>query len=394
MKSNLLQPKVQQFIIDNTNADVVKLAFAKNPFPDIVWTDIINQIAARAKAEKKLPTWFKADGILFPSKISVEQTSSEITAKYKSELISGKTIADLTGGFGIDSYYFSKRFESVFHCEHNVNLSEIVHHNSGQLHATNICCFTGDGLQFLKEYKQKVDWIYVDPSRRSESQSRVFLLSDCEPDVSKLLPTYLQFSNNILIKVAPLLDISSAISELNFVRTIHIVALHNEVKELLFKIEKNYTGPIQIATANIKLDGIDKFTFNLGADVIVNFSTPQHYLYEPNAAIMKSGGFDAIAGEYMVDKLHKNTHLYTSEIKVSNFPGRTFKIESQLSYNKGDMNLLKNTKANLTTRNFPDKVQDIRKKWKISDGGNVYIFFTTDMNDNKIVLICTKITNH
>lgn len=392
MNIDLLQPKVQQFIKDNTNADVVKLAFAKNPFPHILWADIINQIAARAKAEKKLPTWYKTDGVLFPLKVSVEQTSSEATAKHKSELLSGNTIADLTGGFGVDTYYFSKRFSKVFHCEHNSALSKIVQHNFQQLQITNIDCITSDGLQFLQETNQKLDWIYIDPSRRNDSNSRVFLLSDCEPDVSKLLPAYLQYSDNILIKAAPILDISSAISELSFVKTVHIVALQNEVKEVLFEIEKNYSDDIQISTSNIKADGVETFNFSLDEDENAFISMPRQYLYEPNAAIMKSGGFNAVATRYNLEKLHKHTHLYTSDTVVESFPGRTFKIGSQLLYNKNDMSALKNTTANITTRNFPDKVQDIRKRWKIRDGGDSYIFFTTDMNDNKIALICTKKT--
>ncbi len=391
MNVDLLLPEVQHYIKQKTNQDVVKLALAKNPFPKVRWTDIVNQIAARSKAEHKLPTWFAHDGILYPSKVSVEQTSSEKTAKFKSEIISGNVLADLTGGFGVDAFFFSKHFKTVIHCEKDLELHSIVEHNYKVLNVRNISCFGGDGTTFLDSNEILIDWIYIDPSRRNDLKNRVFLLSDCEPNVVQLLPKYLSYSDNILIKAAPILDITAAISELLFVRNIHIIAVQNEVKEVLFQISKNYSGPILIQTSNLKAELVERFDFEFGSKLIAPLSAPQKYLYEPNAAIMKSGGFEDIALAYTIEKLHRHTHLYTSNVLYAEFPGRIFIIENILSYNKNDMMQLQNTTANVTIRNFPEKVEAIRKKWKISDGGESYIFFTTNLNESKIALLCTKL---
>ena len=391
MQFPILRSEVQQFINANIGCDISKLALKKNPFPEIDWTALLNQIAAKTKAKDKLPTWFRTENIIFPSKISVEQTSSEKTAFYKSNLISGKSLIDLTGGFGVDDFYFSKRFESVVHCEMNSELSEIVAHNFSTLKVTNIECFEGDSFDILKRLNRKFDWIYIDPSRRSESKGKVFMLQDCEPNVPKLLSSYFSFSDNVLIKTAPILDLSAGISALNHVKKIHIIAVENEVKELIWELAKDYSGPIAIRTVNMVNDEQQKFNFVFLESQSVTFSLPKKYLYEPNNAIMKSGGFEAVAAQFSISKLRQHSHLYTSD-QIIDFPGRIFKIESVIPYHKVEMKqFLENRKANITTRNFPESVESIRKKWKIKDGGNCYCFFTTDENDNKIALICSKI---
>jgi len=386
-----LHPDIQEFIIQNTGADITKLALQKNPFPEVDWILILNQIEARSKAKEKLPTWFAAENIIFPSKISVEQTSSEKTAAYKASLISGETLIDLTGGFGVDDYYFSKQFKSVTHCEINEELSVIVSHNFKQLEVENCTFFPGDSNHLLEETNQKFDWIYIDPSRRNDSKGKVFMLKDCLPNVPELLNFYFEKGDSILIKTAPLLDISAGLSELKNVKNIHIIALENEVKELLFEIHKNYSGEITLKTANILKEKTETFEFVLGEESFPIYDLPQQYLYEPNSAIMKSGGFDEISSAFKIDKLHKHSHLYTSATLID-FPGRRFEIQKVISYGKNDMKTeLANKQANITTRNFPETVENIRKKWKIKNGGNLYCFFTTDVKDNKIVLICTKI---
>ncbi len=386
-----MHPDIQKFIIENTGADLTKLALQKNPFPEMDWISILNQIEARSKAKDKLPTWFSAQNIIYPSKISVEQTSSEKTAAYKAALISGETLIDLTGGFGVDDYYFSKHFKSVTHCEINEELSEIVKHNFKQLLVENCTFYSGDSIHLLEESNQKCDWIYIDPSRRNDAKGKVFMLKDCLPNVPELLDFYFEKADSILIKTAPLLDISAGLSELKNVKNIHVVALENEVKELLFEIHKNYSGEITIKTANILKEKVETFDFILGEISFPIYDLPKRYLYEPNAAIMKSGGFDEISTAFQIDKLHKHSHLYTSESLID-FPGRRFEIQKVISYNKNEMkNELVNQQANITTRNFPETVENIRKKWKIKNGGNLYCFFTTDVKDNKIVLICTKI---
>ncbi|MCC9065932.1 THUMP-like domain-containing protein [Flavobacterium piscisymbiosum] len=395
MNTSILDKNIQEFITQNSGAPITKLALQKNPFPETEWILILNQIEAKSKAKDKLPTWFITENIIYPSKISVEQTSSEKTAAYKASLISGKSLIDLTGGFGVDDYYFAKNFKVVAHCEINEDLSAIVKHNFTQLEVKNCFCYADDSANILNEAENgfKWDWIYIDPSRRNDAKGKVFMLKDCLPNVPELLDFYFEKSNSILIKTAPLLDISAGLSELKFVKNIHIIALENEVKELLFEIHNHYKGEISIKTANILKDKIETFEFILGDDTIfASYHLPQKHLYEPNSAIMKSGGFDEVSAFYDIHKLHKHSHLYTSE-KLIDFPGRTFEIEKVIPYSKNEMKTeLANQQANITTRNFPDTVENIRKKWKIKNGGNLYCFFTTDKNDNKIVLICRKIT--
>jgi hypothetical protein len=391
MDKSILSEEIQEFINANINADIAQLALQKNKFPNSGWTSILNQIAAKQKAKTKLPNWFNTNNIIYPSKISVEQTSSEKTAAYKSELVSGDQLIDLAGGFGVDDFYFAKKMNQVVHCEINDDLSKIVAHNLVQLQIKNIRCIAGDSTEILKSLNSQFNWIYIDPSRRNDAKGKVFMLKDCLPNVPDLLSFYFEYAPNIMIKTAPILDISAGLSELENVKAIHIVALDNEVKELLWILEKNYLGTIQIETCNLTKDQSEQFAFEYGKSSVSNYSLPKKYLYEPNAAIMKSGGFDEITECFDVEKLHQHSHLYTSE-KIIDFPGRIFEIESCFEYHKSNMKLLlESKKANITTRNFPETVESIRKKWKINDGGTVYCFFTTDANNNKIVLLCSKL---
>ena len=387
----ILKPEIQEYIIEKTGEDISKLAFQKNPFPTIDFKIILNQIEARTKSKDKLTTWYNTKNIIYPSKVSVEQTSSEITACYKSDIVSGNSLIDLSGGFGVDSYYFSKKVKQVVHCEINSDLSEIVAHNFDVLHCDSIKCITGDSSEILNHLNQKFDWIYIDPSRRNDTKGKVFMLKDCTPNVPELQEYYFQFTHNILIKTAPILDITAGLNELKNVKTIHIVAVQNEVKELLWEIEKDFQDVVSIKTVNYNKKDTELFQFNLNSENYATLSLPANFLYEPNSAIMKSGGFTEVANQFLLAKLHQNTHLYTSEALID-FPGRIFKIDKILDYSKKEiMENLSHKKANITTRNFPDSVETIRKKWKIKDGGALYCFFTTDINNNKIVLLCTKI---
>jgi hypothetical protein len=392
LDSSLLHPEIQKFITANIGADSSKLALQKNPFPNVNWIAILNQIAAKTKAKDKLPTFFKTENLIYPSKISVEQTSSEKTAIYKASIVSGDTLIDLTGGFGVDDLYFSKVMKNVIHCEIEEELSNLVQHNFEVLGIQNIQCELGDSYSYLEKTNSKYDWIYIDPSRRNDTKGKVFMLKDCLPNVPELLPFYFTKTDNILIKTAPILDISAGLLELSNVKRIHIVAVENEVKELIWELSKSFSGATTIKTINSTSEKSEEFSFELNSNTqFPNYDLPKKYLYEPNSAIMKSGGFDEIGIQYQLDKLHQHSHLYTSEKKID-FPGRVFEIQEVISYTKREMkSFLENKKANITTRNFPDSVEEIRKKWKIKDGGNVYCFFTTDMNNHKIVLICTKI---
>lgn len=388
----LLLPEIQEFITKNIGNDISKMALQKNPFPKVEWITILNQIEAKTKAKDKLPTFFSTKNIIYPAKISVEQTSSEKTAQYKSSIVYGESLIDLTGGFGVDDFYFSKRINHITHCEINEELSAIVKHNFLQLKATNIECYAGNSSEILEKLNQEFDWIYIDPSRRSDVKGKVFMLKDCLPNVPELLLFYFKYSKNILIKTAPILDISAGLNELEYVKTIHVVAVDNEVKELLWELNADYCGKIDIKTINLLKEKEETFEFILNQySEIPNYSLPQKYLYEPNSAIMKSGGFDEVGTFYSLNKLHKHSHLYTNSTFIP-FPGRIFEIQNSIPYHKIEMKkYLENKQANITTRNFPDSVESIRKKWKIKEGGNVYCFFTTDENNNKIVLICSKI---
>lgn len=392
MNLDVLNPKIQEFINSNIGKAVSKLALQKNPFPTVQWIDILNQIAAKTKAKEKLPTWFSTTNVIYPSKISVEQTSSEKTAAYKASIVSGENLIDLTGGFGIDDYYFSKQVKNVVHCEINSELSDIVQHNFKQLNIENITCHAGDSFATLNAINIKWDWIYIDPSRRSDIKGKVFMLKDCLPNVPEYLDFYFTKSDAILIKTAPILDITAGLLELQNVKTIHIVAIDNEVKELLWELNKDYVEKIKIKTISISKEETETFDFILNDYTeIPTYSLPQKYLYEPNSSIMKSGGFDEVGSFYKLNKLHKHSHLYTSDHLIS-FPGRVFKIERSILYSKIEMKqFLENQKANVTIRNFPETVENIRKKWKIKEGGNLYCFFTTDEINNKIVLICSKL---
>ncbi len=392
--SKILQPEIQQFISENGSVNINQLALKKNPFPEIPFTILLNQIAAKQKAKDKLPTWFHTKNIIYPEKLSIEQTSSEITAKYKASLLSGTSLIDLTGGFGVDDYYFSKVVEKVIHCEINTELSEIVKHNCKQLQVNNIECFSGDSAVQLKDLDQKFDTIYIDPSRRNDAKGKVFLLADCLPNVVDLQDFYFTYSNKILVKTAPILDIQAGLNELKSVKKIHIVAVENEVKELLWEIEKNCNSIPVVTTINFEKNKVFQNEIPLESNLNATYSLPKKYLYEPNASLMKSGRFEAISSIFSVDKLHQHSHLYTSDL-LQPFSGRSFQIISEVPYQKNEIKAhLLNKKMNVTTRNFPLKVDEIKKKHKISDGGTIFAFFTTNLNNEKIVLLCEKIENN
>lgn len=392
MDSKILSPEIQQFIKDAEAINFTKLALQKNPFQDVVWTDVLTQINCRAKAKTKLPTWYQTENIYYPPKLNLEQTSSEITALYKSKLLFGNSLIDLTGGFGVDDFYFAKRFNRLVHCELNEDLYEITKHNFEQLRVDNIDFFNADSTSVLKSLGETFDWIYIDPSRRNEAKGKVFMLKDCLPNVSELLDFYFSFSKNILIKTAPLLDLQIGIQELRFIKEIHIVAVNNEVKELLWVIEANFSGEIQYKCVNLNKDKTEEFIFSaFEIESFPNYDFPQKYLYEPNATIMKSGAFNLVGNKFGLQKLQQHSHLYTSE-EIIDFPGRIFEIENVFEFNKENIKkYLADKSANITIRNFPESVEHYRKKYRIKDGGNTYAFFTTNKENHKIVILCKKV---
>ena len=364
----------------------------KIDFKGITAKELAQQIEAKKKCKDKLPTWYTAPNIYYPHKVSIEQTSSETTAQYKAEIVDGKSLLDLTGGFGVDSYFFSKKIGQVFHCEMDEELSKIASHNFDVLGAKNIQTFSKNGLEFLKESSQKFDWIYIDPSRRNDAKGKVFMMADCLPNVPEHMELLFRKTDTILMKTSPLLDFSIGIRELQFVKEIHIVAVKNEVKELLWILERGYLNDISIKTINLTKSARATFDFVLSEEkkAIAEYALPQNYLYEPNAAILKSGAFKTVGNCFGLRKLQEHTHLYTSN-ELLLFAGRRFKIEQTVPYNKKNIQKLGVQKANITTRNFPESVATIRKKFKITDGGDIYLFFTTDMDGDYVTIKCSKL---
>ena len=392
MNLKILSNEVQLFINENLASDIHKILFKKSPFAEVTPKELVEQIESKTKAKQKLPTWFETKYIFYPNKLNLSQTSSELAAYYKSTLVQGKTLIDLTAGLGIDSFAFSKNINKVIHVEKNEELSAIAQHNFIQLEVSNIEFIAADGISFLKNNQQSFDWIYLDPSRRDINNKKVYYLSDCEPDVTEHLDFLFTKSNNILIKTGPMLDLHNGLKQLRNVKQIHIVAIDNDVKEVLWQLEKNYNDEPLIKTIHIKNEIEEFFNFHLSQErtSISNYSSPLAFLYEPNAAIFKSGSFQYLGKHYNLNKLHSNSHLYTSDILIS-FPGRVFKILNVLDYSKKSLREKNISKANITTRNFPDSVEKIRKKLSLKDGGNTYLFFTTDKDQKLIVLNCTQI---
>ena len=388
---DILASEVQQFIKENYKKDIPSLVLKGSPFSHIPIEDLLQQIESKRKAEKKLPNWFTNDNIVYPKKLSLEQCSSEITAEYKASIVSGKSLIDVTGGFGIDTYYFSKQFKEVTYCEINEELAAVVDHNLKQLNVENVDVKATNGIRYLKEVDKPFDVLFVDPSRRDDVKGKVFLLKDCVPYLPPKIPFLLSKAKTLLIKVSPLLDLSQTIKELQFVSEIHIVAVNNEVKELLFVVTKDSDAAIQIQTVNFQHGTVQQFGFEYGESPYSNYEIPQRYLYEPNAAVLKSGGFHHLTHTYEVFKLQEHSHLYTSETLLD-FPGRAFEIEAVFPYDKKKITKhLEERKANITTRNFPKSVAQIRKELKLKDGGKIYLFFTKNMKQKLICLVCKKL---
>ena len=391
MNERILHQDVQEYITNHLKSDLHKLILKGIPFNGVTIQEIANQILCKQKSEKKLPSWFNAKNIYYPPKVSIEQTSSETAANYKASLVSGKRLLDLTGGFGVDSFYFSSSFNTIDHCEIDTNLSKIAAHNFEQLNKKNIICLAENGLEYLKKSTEIFDVIYIDPSRRNDVKEKVFLLKDCEPNIPENIDLLFKKTKTILLKNSPILDITSAINELKFVKEIHVVAINNDVKELLYILEKGYCKEILIKTINFTKKSAQKFHFNYHKKPVSSYQEPLEYLYEPNAAVLKSGAFHEISTQLNIFKLHQHSHLYTSKKRIE-FPGREFKIIAVLPYDKKKIvKLLPNKKANITTRNFHKTVAQIRKELKIKDGGDSFLFFTTNIHNKFICMYCKKL---
>ncbi len=268
MNEAILHTAVQKFICENLHTDIPTLLFQKSPFDAVTMKELAEQIEAKMKSKKKLPTWFSSKNIYYANKGNISQTSSELTAAYKADIVSGDSLADLTAGFGVDTHAFSKKVKQVYHIEKNQQLSKIARSNFERMTVSNINCIEADGIDFLGQTNEKFHWIYVDPSRRTNDKEKVYFLSDCEPDITLYIDLLFSKTDNILIKTGPLLDISVGISQLRHVKQIHIVALENDVKEVLWVLEQGYKEEPIIKTINIKKDSEEVVDFFMSEEKI------------------------------------------------------------------------------------------------------------------------------
>ena len=391
MNKNILDKSVQDYISQNLSTDVFEIILKKQIFPKVTNKEIAEQISAKIKSKKKLPTYFNTPNIYFPNKVNIEQTSSEKTAEFKSKIVTGNTMIDATGGFGVDSLYFSKEFKKTIYIEENKELFEIVKANSNKLGLNNIKHLNDDGIEYTKNINTEIDLLYIDPSRRNKENKKVHFLSDCTPLIDYNLIKSLQNFKTILIKCSPIIDLKKTIKDLKVVSEIYIVGINNEVKEVLFSLNKQSNNDIKIKCIDLINRDLD-FEFNINdIDNKKNDDNSEvlNYLYEPNSMILKSGAFGLICDRYDVKKLNTNSHLYTCK-KLIDFPGRVFEVDSVVNYSKRNLKDLNISKANITTRNFPMDVKDIRKKSKILDGGEDYLFFTTNHVDKQIIIKTKK----
>ena len=381
----------RQYIRENLNADVPTLALKKVP----VGTDVslaLRQIEARQLLRKKVPLWSENEDLLFPAHLSIEQCSSEASAQYKAGLLQGQTFADLTGGLGVDTYFIAQQFQQADYVERQAELCDLAMHNFEVMNAI-VKVWNETAEEYLAHCEPK-DCIFIDPARRDEHGRKTVSIADCTPDVSALQGRLLQKAEKVMIKLSPMLDISKALEELHHVKEVHVVAVANECKELVFILERDYQSEPQFVCVNLMTpQPVVCFTQEEErqcpsrlADGVLN------YLYEPNPAVMKAGCFKLLTERFDVYKLHKNSNLYTSENSVPSFPGRIFEVEAWAPYNKKvKQSLLSNVeRASIAVRNFPLSVVELRKSLKIGDGDETYLFATTLKGEEKVIIRTKK----
>lgn len=374
MNQNILTQEFQDYLKIIEQEDFKSIGLKKSLFDGISSAEIAQQLKGIQVAKHKLPTLYSTKNIYFPPSINLEQASSEAAANYKSSLVKGKTLIDLTAGFGIDTMAFAKNFEKVYHIEQNPELSEIVQHNA-QILAPNLETYTGTFQSFFETNPEsKFDVIYLDPARRNSS-GRKFILEDLEPNILEWMPTFFEKSNKIIIKLSPLLDITSTLQQIDSISEIHIVALKNEVKDFLLIIDKNCSTKNPLIKAINLESNQPEFSFNFEDEYNsnANFGTVQQYIYEPNVAILKTGAFKLLSEKFNLHKLHQNTHLYTSNELLNEFPGKIYSVEKHINHAKKE--IIK-SKANLLVKNYNQAIDIVKKKFKITDGGETTLIFT------------------
>lgn len=398
MIERLLQKNVQQFIEQHAHDDEQLLLLKHTTIFDLPASEVVWQISGRRKAKIKLPLFYQTANIVYPPGLNLEQSSSEETAVYKASLLAAhlptrNSLVDLTGGFGVDSFFFSRKFDTVTCIEPNAALLEYATHNHHTLGAENIFPLQSRAEDFLNKLQHNVSCFFIDPSRRTTSNQKVFKLADCEPNVVALLPKIFEHSDYLLVKAAPLLDLHRGLLELGMVKNVWIVSVKNEVKELHFLCEKNCATEPVITAINLQSDH-ETFSFQFSEEkkAAVKFSDPLTYLYEPNASVLKAGAFRLIADRFSLEKLHPNTHLYTSNKPLAHFPGRVFSIEALLKADAKDVaRQFPEGKANVVTRNYPLSPDALKKKLKLQDGGEKYLIGCSGERQ-KFLIAATRIT--
>ena len=396
----------RDFIESHLKDDVRQLALQKFP-DDVDKTLVLNQIEARQILSKKVPSWASNPDLLFPKHLSIEQCSSELTAKYKSSIIEGgDTFVDLTGGLGIDSYFLSEKFKTAYYVENQKELCDLAEHNFAVL-GRKITVVNADSESFLSGQiaaNLVPTLIFADPARRDIYNRKMVSLHDCSPDVVDLIETRHGTSLQYLIKASPMLDISLITNELKNISEIHIVSVKNECKEILIKIEPGFDGEIKYFCVDLQPVGTrhalslqDETNFQFveseEKSAIPTFSSNiKKYLYEPNASLMKSGAFKLISQRFEIDKLHINSHLYTSDNLIPDFPGRIFEVVGSAPYNKKiKKELLKDvTEASVAVRNFPLSANELRKSLNLRESDENFVIGTTMMGEKKMVIYCKK----
>ena len=419
----------RDFIEKHLKDDVRQLALQKFP-DDVDKMLVLNQIEARQLLSKKVPSWASNLDLLFPKHLSIEQCSSELTAKYKASIIDGgDTFVDLTGGLGIDSYFLSEKFKSSYYIENQKELCDLAEHNFAVL-GRKIAIVNSDAESFLNDFycgktclastgcdeltscgDNACIVLYIDPARRDIYNRKMVSLHDCSPDVIELQRNLYEntvetrfiasqkMAHQILIKASPMLDISLITNELQNISEIHIVSVKNECKEILIKIEPGFDGDIKYFCVNFvgnDLKSSQFFEFSENSECSANSSyapTIKRYIYEPNASLMKSGAFKLISQHFGIEKLHVNSHLYTSDNLISDFPGRIFEVVGFAPFNKKiKKELLKDiTEASVATRNFPLSANELRKNLNLKESDVNFVFGTTLIGEKKVVILCKKI---
>ena len=384
------------FIEENYRTDVRMLALQAKKYPQVDMAMAVVQIAGRQIAEAKIPSWFCTEGLLYPKHLSMEQCSSEVTALYKASLVDGNSFADLTGGFGIDCSFLSRKFRKADYVERQEELCELAKHNFPLL-GLNIDVHHEDGVEYLKQMAP-VDCLFLDPARRDNHGGKTVAISDCEPDVSALEELLVEKGCMVMIKLSPMLDLSLALKTLKHIREVHIVSVNNECKELLLILQKkSVPSEIPIHCEHILNSGEHQhYIFTLEQEHTSDCTLTEEvstFLYEPNASILKGGAYRLLTTTYPVKKLHVNSHLYTSSILVQDFPGRIFQVKAISGFGKKELKgfLQSMVKANITIRNFPSSVVELRKRLKLKEGGEDYLFATTLADESKVLIKCRKI---